>query len=67
MVDAAAKEFLKYAETNNLVGPTATLDAWDRYAWSLPGKTQASQDFLSNGEYNPTAAAQYRASGDSFN
>ena len=38
MVDAAAKEFLDYAKTNNLVGPGATLDAWDRYAWSLPGK-----------------------------
>ena len=38
MVDAAAQEFLKYAKTNNLVGPGATLDAWDRYAWSLPGK-----------------------------
>jgi hypothetical protein len=38
MVDAAAQEFLKYAKTNNLVGPTATLDAWDRYAWSLPGR-----------------------------
>jgi hypothetical protein len=38
MVEAAAKEFLTYAEKNNLVGPTATLDAWDRYAWSLPGR-----------------------------
>jgi len=38
MVDAAAQDFLKYAKTNNLVGPGATLDAWDRYAWSLPGK-----------------------------
>jgi hypothetical protein len=38
MVELAANEFLKYAKTNNLVGPTATLDAWDRYAWSLPGK-----------------------------
>lgn len=38
MVEAAAEEFLTYAKTNNLVGPTATLDAWDRYAWSLPGR-----------------------------
>jgi len=38
MVKAAADEFLDYAKKNNLVGPTATLDAWDRYAWSLPGK-----------------------------
>jgi hypothetical protein len=38
MVELAANEFLKYAKTNNLVGPGATLDAWDRYAWSLPGK-----------------------------
>jgi hypothetical protein len=38
MVKAAADEFLAYAKKNNLVGPTATLDAWDRYAWSLPGR-----------------------------
>jgi hypothetical protein len=38
MVDPAAQEFLVYAQKNNLVGPGATLDAWDRYAWSLPGK-----------------------------
>lgn len=37
MVETAAKEFLAYAKANNLVGPTATLEAWDRYAWSLPG------------------------------
>lgn len=38
MVEPAAKEFLAYAKANNLVGPTATLEAWDRYAWSLPLK-----------------------------
>ena len=38
MVELAAEEFLTYAKTNNLVGPTATLGAWERYAWSLPGK-----------------------------
>jgi hypothetical protein len=38
MIEAAAKEFLDYAKSNNLVGPTATLDAWNKYAWSLPQK-----------------------------
>jgi hypothetical protein len=36
MIEKAAKEFLDYAKSNNLVGSTATLDAWEKYAWSLP-------------------------------
>lgn len=36
MVKKAADKFLAFAKANNLVGPTATLEAWDRYAWSLP-------------------------------
>ncbi len=33
-----AEKFLKFAESNNLVGPNATLAAWEKYAWSLPGR-----------------------------
>ena len=33
-----AKEFLNYARGVNLVGPNATLEAWEKYAWSLPGR-----------------------------
>ena len=63
-----ADKFEKYAIEQGLIGPSATLDNWDRYAWSLSGEAeQRRADTLSNGEYNPTAAAQYRASGDSFN
>jgi hypothetical protein len=29
-----ADKFLAYAEQKGLVGPNATLDAWDKYAWS---------------------------------
>ena len=38
MNDKPAKKFLEFAKNRNLVGPTATLEAWDKYAWSLPGK-----------------------------
>jgi hypothetical protein len=62
-----AEKFEKYAIEQGLIGPNATLDNWDRYAWSLSPGTTRSQDTLSNGEYNPRAAAQFRASGDSFN
>ena len=36
MNKTAAEKFTKYAKEQNLVGPTATLEAWDVYAWSLP-------------------------------
>jgi hypothetical protein len=32
----AANSFLVFAEANELVGPNATLEAWEKYAWSLP-------------------------------
>ena len=68
MNGTAAKKFLQFAKDQGLVGPNANLEAWDSYAWSLPGEAeQRRADTLSNGEYNPTAAAQLRASGDSFN
>ena len=37
MNGTAAKKFLQFAKDQGLVGPNATLDAWDKYAWSLPG------------------------------
>jgi hypothetical protein len=68
MNEKAEKIFTAFAKSQNLIGPNATLDAWDSYAWSLPGEAeQRRADTLSNGEYNPTAAAAFRASGDSFN
>ena len=68
MNKTAADKFTAIAKAKKLVGPGATLEAWDSYAWSLPGQAeQRRADTLSNGEYNPTAAAAFRASGDSFN
>lgn len=38
MNEKAAKKFKKIAEDLGLVGPSATLEAWEKYAWSgLPG------------------------------
>lgn len=37
MNKTAAEKFTAYAKSQNLIGPTATLEAWDSYAWSLPG------------------------------
>ena len=37
MNETASKKFLALAKSNGLVGPNAQLDAWDAYAWSLPG------------------------------
>jgi len=31
------EKFKAYAEKQGLIGPNATLEAWDSYAWSLPG------------------------------
>lgn len=39
MNEEAAKSFKTFAQSQGLVGPNATLEAWDRYAWSLPGST----------------------------
>ena len=36
MNKSAAEKFTSYAKTNGLIGPNATLEAWERYAWSLP-------------------------------
>jgi hypothetical protein len=38
MNETAKKKFLDYATAQGLVGPTATLEAWDKYAWSLFSK-----------------------------
>jgi hypothetical protein len=32
----AADTFTAFAKNKKLVGPGATLEAWDSYAWSLP-------------------------------
>lgn len=42
MNQTAAKKFLEFAKTSGLVGPGATLDSWDKYAWSLPGESQTT-------------------------
>jgi hypothetical protein len=31
-----ADKFLDYAKSINLIGPGATLEAWDKYAWVYP-------------------------------
>jgi hypothetical protein len=36
MNEAAAKEFTDFAKSQGLVGPNATLEAWEKYAWDLP-------------------------------
>lgn len=33
------KKFLDFAKANGLIGPNATLEAWDKYAWNLPGSS----------------------------
>ena len=37
MNEEAAKGFKTFALNQGLIGPNATLEAWDAYAWSLPG------------------------------
>lgn len=37
MNETAAKKFMATAKQSKLVGSGATLDAWDAYAWGLPG------------------------------
>lgn len=37
MNEEASKKFLEFAKSQGLVGPGATLENWDRYAWGLPG------------------------------
>ena len=42
MVASQVEKFKKIALSLNLVGPNATLEAWDRYAWVTPfGATPA--------------------------
>jgi hypothetical protein len=36
MNETAYKKFLQFAKDKRLVGPNATLENWDAYAWSLP-------------------------------
>jgi hypothetical protein len=33
----ASDKFLEFAKGQGLVGSEATLENWDKYAWSLPG------------------------------
>lgn len=46
-----ADTFLKFAKDNKLVGPDATLEAWDKYAWTLGGAANAkdSTQFFTEG------------------
>ena len=37
MNQTAADKFTATAKQNKLIGSGATLDAWDAYAWGLPG------------------------------
>jgi hypothetical protein len=37
MNEEASKKFLEFAKSQGLIGPGATLENWDRYAWGLPG------------------------------
>jgi hypothetical protein len=37
MNEDAGNSFKTFAEEQKLIGPDATLEAWDSYAWSLPG------------------------------
>lgn len=39
MNDKNAKTFLEYAKSQGLVGDNATLENWDKYAWTLTGKS----------------------------
>jgi hypothetical protein len=56
MNEKAAEVFTKFAKSQNLIGPNATLDAWDKYAWSLPGKKTAPAPTTSAAErfFRPT-------------
>lgn len=38
MNESAAKKFKQFAKDRGLIGPNATLENWDKYAWSLPGE-----------------------------
>lgn len=56
MNDPSAKAFLKFAKDNNLVGPNATLEAWDKYAWTLGGPAQVETSSEPFSEADPTFA-----------
>ena len=38
MNKAAAEKFKQFAKDRGLIGPNATPENWDKYAWSLPGE-----------------------------
>jgi hypothetical protein len=42
MNKSAADSFKTFAQQQGLIGPNATLEAWDRYAWGMPGGSQTS-------------------------
>lgn len=54
MNEKMTKKFLEFAKKQKLVGPDATLEAWDSYAWGLPG-----------GESTPAAADPTKTSNNS--
>lgn len=39
MNQKAAESFKTFSQTRGLIGPNATLEAWDAYAWTLPTPT----------------------------
>jgi hypothetical protein len=42
MNKSAADSFKTFAQTQGLIGPNASLEAWDRYAWGVPTRANAS-------------------------
>lgn len=53
MNQKAAEEFSKFAKDRGLIGPNATLESWDAYAWEVSGGTPSSP-----GGTAPTAATK---------
>jgi hypothetical protein len=44
-----ANKFMDYAKSIGLVGPSASLENWDKYAWVYPlGNSQASSSLAGN-------------------
>ena len=60
MNEKQATEFLKYAESKNLVGKNWTLEAWDSYAWmTQAAPTQANAPTAAQQQFfNPTIPQQ---------
>jgi hypothetical protein len=42
MNKTSADKFIAFAKEQGLVGPNATLEAWDKYAWSLPAASTST-------------------------